>query len=121
MKIGNRLPQVRAGSFNIHKRNFHYSSYNVFLSHDTIKCESLYEIDRLYCLLSFMKQMRASTNSHALSSWECSGHFVFKSRNDFDQVTEEAMLERMGTASLDEPGFQVVKQLCCSIASKLAS
>ena len=68
-----------------------------------------------------MKQMRASANSHALSSWECSGHFVFKSRNDFDQVTEEAMLERMGTASLDEPGFQVVKQLCCSIASKLAS
>ncbi|RVW27821.1 hypothetical protein CK203_107064 [Vitis vinifera] len=37
---------------------------------------------------------------------ECSGHFVFKSRNDFDQVTEEAMLERMGTASLDEPGFR---------------
>lgn len=66
-------------------------------------------------------QMRASANSHALSSWECSGHFVFKSRNDFDQVTEEAMLERMGTASLDEPGFQVVKQLCCNIASKLAS
>lgn len=82
---------------------------------------NLYEIDRLYCLLSFMKQMRASANSHALSSWECSGHFVFKSRNDFDQVTEEAMLERMVTASLDEPGFQVVKQLCCNIASKLAS
>lgn len=73
------------------------------------------------CWLSFVKQMQTSADTHPLSGWECSGYFLFKSRNNFDQATEEAILERLGTISLDEQGFQVVKQLCCSIASKLAS
>ena len=64
--------------------------------------------------------MQTSATSHSVSGWECSGYFLFKSRNDFDEATEEAMVTRLGDVSLDEQGFQVVKQLCCSIASKLA-
>ncbi|KAA8519354.1 hypothetical protein F0562_013610 [Nyssa sinensis] len=56
-----------------------------------------------------------------LSAWECGGYFLFKSRCDFDHSTEEAMLKCLGAVSLDDEGFQVVKQLCCRVASQLAS
>ncbi|KAK4858354.1 hypothetical protein QYF36_015118 [Acer negundo] len=55
-----------------------------------------------------------------LSAWECSGYFLFRSRSEFDQVTERAMRKHLSAVSLDDEGFQTVKQLCFSIASKLA-
>ncbi|XP_050147958.1 GDP-L-galactose phosphorylase 1-like isoform X2 [Malus sylvestris] len=65
-------------------------------------------------------QLQTSTNS-ILSAWECGGYFLFKSRSEFDQATEEALLKQLGTVSPDDEGFQAVKLLCCSIASKFAS
>ncbi|KAJ4702976.1 GDP-L-galactose phosphorylase 1 [Melia azedarach] len=59
-------------------------------------------------------------NSCNLSAWECSGYFLFQTKHEFDQVTEEAMLKCLSTVSLDDEGFQAVKQLCRRIASKLA-
>ncbi|KAL5577400.1 hypothetical protein UlMin_019099 [Ulmus minor] len=59
-------------------------------------------------------------NSCSLSAWECGGYFLFKSRSEFNQVTEKAMLKRLSTSSLDDEGFEAVKLLCCSIASKFA-
>lgn len=65
-------------------------------------------------------QLQTSTNS-ILSAWECGGYFLFKSRSEFDQATEEALLKQLSTVSLDDKGFQAVKLLCCSVASKFAS
>ncbi|TYI49940.1 hypothetical protein E1A91_D12G068400v1 [Gossypium mustelinum] len=39
-------------------------------------------------------------------------------RYQFDQVTEDAMVDRLSSFSLDNNNFEAVKQLCCSIASK---
>ncbi|KAM7271655.1 hypothetical protein ACFE04_030869 [Oxalis oulophora] len=60
------------------------------------------------------------STSCGISSWECGGYFMFKSRFEFDRANEEDMLQRMVTASLDDEGFLMVKQLCCSIACKTA-
>ncbi|XP_043702662.1 GDP-L-galactose phosphorylase 1-like isoform X4 [Telopea speciosissima] len=57
----------------------------------------------------------------SLSAWECGGYIVFKDKFEFDQATEEAVLERLGAFSLDDECFSVVKQLCCSVASKLVT
>ncbi|XP_009362225.2 GDP-L-galactose phosphorylase 2 [Pyrus x bretschneideri] len=65
-------------------------------------------------------QLQSSTNS-ILSAWECGGYFLFKSRSEFDQATEAALLKQLSTVSLDDKGFQAVKLLCCSIASKFTS
>ncbi|KAJ0083067.1 hypothetical protein Patl1_11427 [Pistacia atlantica] len=59
------------------------------------------------------------TTSSNLSAWECGGYFLFRSKYEFDQVTEEAMLIHLSTVSLDDAGFEAVKQLSGSIASKL--
>ncbi|XP_024951379.1 GDP-L-galactose phosphorylase 1 isoform X2 [Citrus sinensis] len=61
-----------------------------------------------------------SAISGNLLAWECGGYFLFGSKYEFDQVTEEAIHKRLSAVSLNDEGFQVVKQLCCSIASKLA-
>eukprot|EP00262_Sarcandra_glabra_P000679 TRINITY_DN10813_c0_g1_i1.p1 TRINITY_DN10813_c0_g1~~TRINITY_DN10813_c0_g1_i1.p1 ORF type:complete len:383 (-),score=59.95 TRINITY_DN10813_c0_g1_i1:133-1281(-) len=66
----------------------------------------------------FFPQVLTLATGCNLSAWECGGHFVFKERSDFDRSTEDALLKRLAAVSLDEKGFQVVKQLCCSIASK---
>ncbi|KAG9439145.1 hypothetical protein H6P81_019310 [Aristolochia fimbriata] len=56
-----------------------------------------------------------------LSAWECSGHFVFNSRQQFDLATEDTILKLLATNSLDEDGFQAVKLLCCEVAGRIAS
>lgn len=66
-------------------------------------------------------QMQNLANSRTISAWECGGYFLFKSRSEFDQAIEETMLRRLSAVSLDDEGFQVVKQLCCSIADKFAA
>ncbi|PQM37363.1 GDP-L-galactose phosphorylase 1 [Prunus yedoensis var. nudiflora] len=66
-------------------------------------------------------QLQTSKNSCTLSAWECGGYFVVKSRSEFDQATEQALLKQLTTVSLDDEGFQGVKRLCCTIASKFAS
>lgn len=68
-----------------------------------------------YCLL-----VQKSAISRNLLAWECGGYFLFGSKHEFDQVTEEAIHKRLSAVSLNDEGFQVVKQLCCSIASKLS-
>lgn len=66
-------------------------------------------------------QLQTSKNFCTLSAWECGGYFVVKSRSEFDQATEQALLKQLTTVSLDDEGFQGVKRLCCTIASKFAS
>lgn len=66
-------------------------------------------------------QLQPSKNSCTRSAWECGGYFLFKSRSDFDQATEKTLLKQLSTVSIDDEGFQAVKLLCCSIASKFAS
>ncbi|XP_008225605.1 PREDICTED: GDP-L-galactose phosphorylase 1-like isoform X3 [Prunus mume] len=66
-------------------------------------------------------QLHTSENFCTLSAWECGGYFVVKSRSEFDQATEHALLKQLTTVSLDDEGFQGVKRLCCTIASKFAS
>lgn len=66
-------------------------------------------------------QLHTSKNFCTLSAWECGGYFVVKSRSEFDQATEQALLKQLTTVSLDDEGFQRVKRLCCTIASKFAS
>ncbi|RWR81849.1 GDP-L-galactose phosphorylase 1 isoform X2 [Cinnamomum micranthum f. kanehirae] len=56
-----------------------------------------------------------------LSAWECGGHFVYRSRHDFDLANEETVVERLAAISLQSKSFQAVKQLSCSIASQRAS
>ncbi len=46
---------------------------------------------------------------------------MFRSRQDFDEVTEAALLKRLSTVSLDDEGFAAVKRLCCRIATKIAT
>ena len=65
-------------------------------------------------------QLQKLANSKTLSAWECGGYFLFKSTSEFDQATEEAMLKKLSDVSLDDEGFQVVKQLCRSIADKFS-
>ncbi|KAK8263085.1 hypothetical protein V6Z11_D12G017400 [Gossypium hirsutum] len=49
----------------------------------------------------------------------CLDYFLAeKNRYQFDQVTEDAMVDRLSSFSLDDNNFEAVKQLCCSIASK---
>ncbi|KAB2041277.1 hypothetical protein ES319_D02G137100v1 [Gossypium barbadense] len=43
---------------------------------------------------------------------------MLRNRYQFDQVTEDAMANRLSSFSLDDNNFEAVKQLCCSIASK---
>ncbi|KAB2601550.1 GDP-L-galactose phosphorylase 2-like [Pyrus ussuriensis x Pyrus communis] len=63
-------------------------------------------------------QLHTLEDSCTLSAWECGGYFLFKSRSEFDQATEQALLKQLSTVSLDDKGFQAVKLLCCSIAGK---
>ncbi|KAL5731602.1 GDP-L-galactose/GDP-D-glucose: hexose 1-phosphate guanylyltransferase [Ranunculus cassubicifolius] len=60
-------------------------------------------------------------NNCALSALECGGHFVFKERHEFDEVTEEVLLRRLTDVSLGDEGFLAVKHLCCNVADKLVS
>ncbi|XP_058099970.1 GDP-L-galactose phosphorylase 1-like [Magnolia sinica] len=63
-----------------------------------------------------------ATECDHFSAWQCGGHFVFKGRHDFDQVTEASLAKHLSTVSLEDDAFQSVKQLCCSVASnKLVS
>ncbi|KAF2310765.1 hypothetical protein GH714_016993 [Hevea brasiliensis] len=55
-----------------------------------------------------------------LSAWECGGYFLFKSRQEFDEVTEAVLLKRLSTVSLYDEGFATVKELCCRIACEIA-
>ncbi|OMO73789.1 hypothetical protein COLO4_26862 [Corchorus olitorius] len=66
----------------------------------------------------FLFLQRSHAASHALSTWECGGYFLFRYRYEFDQVTEDVLLKRLRSFSLDEDDFEAVKQLCCSVASK---
>ncbi|XP_038894170.1 GDP-L-galactose phosphorylase 1-like isoform X2 [Benincasa hispida] len=72
------------------------------------------------CNLKKMGQPQVSDKSSILSPWECWGYFLFKSRSEFDQATENALLGRLAAASLDDAEFQGVKQFCCDVASKVA-
>ncbi|KAK1325611.1 GDP-L-galactose phosphorylase 1 [Acorus calamus] len=54
-----------------------------------------------------------------LFAWECGGHFIFKSRHDFDRASEEAVVKCMVSASIDDRGFEVLKKLFCGIADKI--
>ncbi|KAK1280120.1 GDP-L-galactose phosphorylase 1 [Acorus gramineus] len=56
----------------------------------------------------------------SLFAWECGGHFIFKSRHDFDRASEEAVVKRMVSASIDDRSFEVLKKLFCGIADKNA-
>lgn len=66
-------------------------------------------------------QLQSLENSSISSAWECGGYFLFQSRCAFESATEESVLRRLGTASLDDEGFLMVKQLCYDIASKLVA
>ncbi|XVE89388.1 hypothetical protein DITRI_Ditri19aG0197700 [Diplodiscus trichospermus] len=66
----------------------------------------------------FLFLQRSCAASHAISAWECGGYFLFRNRYEFDEVTEDAMLKRLSSFSLDDNDFEAMKQLCCSIASK---
>lgn len=76
--------------------------------------------DRGQKIFLFLQVQTLSTPCR-LSAWECGGYFLFKSRQEFDQVTEATLLKRLSTVSLDDEGFAAVKQICCSIASKMAT
>lgn len=65
-------------------------------------------------------QPQGSDKSSVLSPWECWGYFLFTSRSEFDQATEEALLDRLAAASLDDAEFQGVKQFCCHIVSEVS-
>ncbi|KAF9588933.1 hypothetical protein IFM89_017612 [Coptis chinensis] len=56
----------------------------------------------------------------SLSALECGGHFVFKTKHEFDQASEEALLKRLADASLGNEDFLSVKQLCFRIADQLS-
>lgn len=60
-----------------------------------------------------------AAGSH-LSTWECGGYFVYNARSEFDSASEAELSKRLAAASLDDEGFQSLKQLCCSIAIKMA-
>ncbi|KAK8352828.1 hypothetical protein V6Z12_A05G119000 [Gossypium hirsutum] len=66
----------------------------------------------------FLFLQKTCAASHAISAWECGGYFLFRNRYQFDQVTEDAMINRLSSFSLDDNDFEAVKQLCCRIASK---
>ncbi|KAF2317897.1 hypothetical protein GH714_041217 [Hevea brasiliensis] len=66
-------------------------------------------------------QAQTLSTSCNLSAWECGGYFLFRSRQEFDEVTEAALLKRLSTVSLDDEGFAAVKRLCCRIATKIAT
>ncbi|KAJ9163202.1 hypothetical protein P3X46_022900 [Hevea brasiliensis] len=68
----------------------------------------------------FLQAQTLSTSCN-LSAWECGGYFLFRSRQEFDEVTEAALLKRLSTVSLDDEGFAAVKRLCCRIATKIAT
>ncbi|XP_065847038.1 GDP-L-galactose phosphorylase 2-like [Euphorbia lathyris] len=57
-------------------------------------------------------------SSYCISAWECGGYFLFRSRQEFDQVTEADLLKRLTSVSLDDESFVAVKQICCGIVSK---
>jgi len=69
-------------------------------------------------MITILEQVHlAATGSH-LSTWECGGYFVYNTRSKFDSASEEELSKRLAAASLDDKGFQALKQLCCSIAIK---
>jgi len=68
-----------------------------------------------------VKQIHLPAIGSHLSTWECGGYFVYNSRPEFDSASEEELSKRLAAASLDDKGFQALKQLCCSIAIKLHS
>lgn len=55
-----------------------------------------------------------------LCTWECGGNFVYNTRSEFDSASEAELSKRLAAASLDDEDFQSLKQLCCSIAVKMA-
>ncbi|ONK65198.1 uncharacterized protein A4U43_C07F34690 [Asparagus officinalis] len=60
-----------------------------------------------------------AAGSH-LSTWECGGYFIYNKRSEFDSASEAELSERLAAASLDDQGFHALKQLCCSVAVKIA-
>ncbi|XP_050370020.1 GDP-L-galactose phosphorylase 1-like [Argentina anserina] len=66
-------------------------------------------------------QQHTSKTSFTLSAWECGGYFLFKSRSAYDQATEMTLLKQLSTVSIDKEGFEAVKLMCRSIASKFTS
>ncbi|XP_010245347.1 PREDICTED: GDP-L-galactose phosphorylase 1-like [Nelumbo nucifera] len=92
-------------------------------------CSSLQEQEIPYSLLMsdygtkvfLFPQLHTLETSGSLSAWECAGHVVFKARSGYDEATEEDVLKRLGAFSLNDEQFGLVKQLCCNVASKLAS
>ncbi|XP_024047068.1 GDP-L-galactose phosphorylase 1 isoform X2 [Citrus clementina] len=107
---------------------FEYTHNNRIIMMEAISeiCSSLREKNISYNLLisdcgkRIFLFLQKSAISGNLLAWECGGYFLFGSKYEFDQVTEEAIHKRLSAVSLNDEGFQVVKQLCCSIASKLA-
>ncbi|KAK8988495.1 hypothetical protein V6N11_029883 [Hibiscus sabdariffa] len=75
-----------------------------------------YDCYRPNCSAVYFEQTCAA--SRAISAWECGGYFLFADRYEFDRITEDAMVNRLSSFSLDDHNFEAVKQLCCSIASK---
>lgn len=66
-------------------------------------------------------QVRVLAAGNHLSTWECGGYFVYKTRSEFDGAFEAELSERLAAISLDDNGFQALKQLCCTAAMKLHS
>ncbi|CAL1402871.1 unnamed protein product [Linum trigynum] len=64
-------------------------------------------------------QRKPFQNSTNLSAWECGGYFLFRSRQEFDQITETALLLRLSSFSVDDECFEAVRKLVCSLACKL--
>ncbi|XP_022140026.1 GDP-L-galactose phosphorylase 1-like [Momordica charantia] len=106
------------------------SNYNLKKMGEVIAkiCSHLQEKCILYNLLIrdcgkkifLFLQPQGSDKSSVLSPWECWGYFLFTSRSEFDQATEEALLDRLAAASLDDAEFQGVKQFCCHIVSRVS-
>jgi len=66
-----------------------------------------------------VKQVHLPALGSHLSTWECGGYFVYNTRSAFDSASEKELSKRLGATSLDDKGFQALKQLCCGIAIKL--
>lgn len=66
-------------------------------------------------------QVPLPTAGGHLSTWECGGYFVYKTKAEFDNAYEADLSKRLAAASLDDKGFQALKQLCRSAAIKLQS
>ncbi|KAJ0980749.1 hypothetical protein J5N97_009004 [Dioscorea zingiberensis] len=64
-------------------------------------------------------QVQSSSTVCHLSAWECGGYFIFNKVTEFEHTSEEEISNRLASVSLDDEGFQALKQLCCCIANKV--